>query len=146
MTKSFPSAPRCVALTGCQVHRGEDRPGPRPRAVNEPVVSRADYVFDARHPGGMLAATEAARLDGWFRGLELGYGDVVSVDGRTRSARADVARWPAATGLLVADGLRSRRARSHRARSGWWSAAPAPAFRAAQIGRSPARPIIPMKR
>lgn len=95
----------CAALSGCEVHRGEDRPGRGLAALNEPVVSRADYVFDAAAPGGSLPATEAARLDGWFRGLELGYGDVISVDGvDAPSARADVARVAGRYGLLVADG------------------------------------------
>jgi pilus assembly protein CpaD len=95
----------CAALTGCEVHRGEDRPGRGLAALNEPVVSRADYVFDAAAPGGLLPPTEAARLDGWFRGLELSYGDVVSVDGvDAASARADVARVAGRYGLLVADG------------------------------------------
>jgi pilus assembly protein CpaD len=95
----------CAALTGCEVHRGEDRPGRGLAALNVPVVSRADYVFDAAAPGGMLAANEAARLDGWFRGLELGYGDVVSVDGAdSASARGEVARVAGRYGMLVADG------------------------------------------
>ena len=95
----------CVALTGCDVHRGEDRPGRGLAALNVPVVTRSDYVFDAAAPGGSLAATEAARLDGWFRGLELGYGDTVSVDGMdAASARADVARVAGRYGLLLGDG------------------------------------------
>lgn len=95
----------CAALTGCEVHRGEDRPARGLAALNEPVVSRADYVFDASAPGGVLPATEAARLDGWFRGLELGYGDVVSIDGLdAASARADVSRLAGRYGLLVAEG------------------------------------------
>ena len=94
-----------IALAGCQVHRGEDRPARGLIPVNEPVVTRADYVFDAAAPGGSLGAQESARLDGWFRGLELGYGDVVSVDGvDAASARADVARVAARYGLLLADG------------------------------------------
>lgn len=95
----------CVALTGCEVHRGEDRPGRGLDALNVPVVTRADYVFDAAAPGGSLPSTEAARLDGWFRGLELGYGDVISVDGPdASSARADVARVAGRYGMLVSDG------------------------------------------
>jgi pilus assembly protein CpaD len=94
-----------VALTGCQVHRGEDRPARGMFAVNQPVVSRADYVFDAVAPSGRLNEQEAARLDGWFRGLELGYGDVVSVDGAdSASVRADVARLAGRYGLLIANG------------------------------------------
>jgi pilus assembly protein CpaD len=95
----------CAALSGCEVHRGEDRPGRGLAALNEPVVTRADYVFDAAAPGGTLPATEAARLDGWFRGLELGYGDVISVDGvDAGAARGDVARVAGRYGLLVSDG------------------------------------------
>lgn len=95
----------CAALAGCETHRGEDRPGRGLAALNEPVVSRSDYVFDAAAPGGMLPATEAARLDGWFRGLELGYGDVISVDGvDSAAARDDVARVAGRYGLLLANG------------------------------------------
>lgn len=94
-----------LALAGCQVYPGQDRPARGTLPVNEPVVSRADYVFDAAAPGGSLGAQESARLDGWFRGLELGYGDVVSVDGvDAASARADVARLANRYGLLLADG------------------------------------------
>lgn len=93
-----------IALAGCQVHRGEDRPARGLFPVNQPVVSRADYVFDAQAPAGSLNPQEAARLDGWFRGLELGYGDVVSVDGIDAGpARDSVARVAGRYGLLVAD-------------------------------------------
>lgn len=94
-----------AALAGCQVHRGVDEPARGIVPVNEPVVSRADYVFDAAAPGGSLDPSEAARLDGWFRGLELSYGDVVSVDGvDAPAARADVARVAGRYGMLVSDG------------------------------------------
>jgi pilus assembly protein CpaD len=105
MTKTLPFLLlSCAALAGCQVHRGEDRPARGLAAVNVPVVSRSDYVFDAAAPGGMLAATEAARLDGWLRGLELGYGDSIAVDGPdAASARADVAKVAGRYGLLLSD-------------------------------------------
>lgn len=94
-----------AALAGCQVHQGIDEPSRGIAAVNEPVVSRADYVFDAAAPSGSLDPSEAARLDGWFRGLELGYGDMVSLDGPDASmARADVARIAGRYGLLVSNG------------------------------------------
>ncbi|GAA4036577.1 hypothetical protein GCM10022281_16450 [Sphingomonas rosea] len=94
-----------AALAGCQVHRGVDEPARGLAAVNTPVVSRADYTFDAAAPGGNLDPTEAARLDGWFRGLVLGYGDTVTVDGPyAGAARADVARVAGRYGLLVSDG------------------------------------------
>ena len=50
-------------------------------SVNVPVVTSADYVFDAAAPGGALAPGEGDRLNGWFQGLGLGYGDTVYVDG-----------------------------------------------------------------
>lgn len=94
-----------VALAGCQVHRGVDQPARGLVAVNQPVVSRADYVFDAAAPGGNLDPSEAARLDGWFRGLELSYGDLISLDGPDApAARADVARIASRYGMLVAEG------------------------------------------
>ena len=62
-------------------------------AVNVPVVTSADYVFDAAAPGGALAPGEAERLDGWFQGLGLGYGDTIYVDGAyAPGARSQVAR------------------------------------------------------
>jgi pilus assembly protein CpaD len=94
-----------VTLAGCQVHRGVDRPARGILPVNEPVVARTDYVFDAAAPAGALDPSEAARLDGWFRGLELGYGDVISLDGAdTASARSDVARIAGRYGLLISEG------------------------------------------
>lgn len=74
-------------------------------AINVPVVSRQDFAFDAAAPDGDLAEVEAARLDGWFRGLDLGYGDTVYVEGPySGAARANVARIAGRYGLLVADG------------------------------------------
>jgi pilus assembly protein CpaD len=94
-----------AALAGCQVHRGVDEPARGIIPVNQPVVSSASYVFDAAAPMGNLDPAEAARLDGWFRGLELGYGDVISLDGpEAASARADVARVAGRYGLLVSQG------------------------------------------
>jgi pilus assembly protein CpaD len=74
-------------------------------SVNIPVVTRADYVFDASAPGGALAPGEAERLDGWFRGLDLGYGDTVYVDGGDGpAARGQVARVAGGYGMLVSAG------------------------------------------
>ena len=74
-------------------------------SVNVPVVSRADYAFDAAAPDGSLASSEEARLDGWFRSLQLGYGDSIYVDGPySDGARADVARVAGRYGLLVSNG------------------------------------------
>ena len=93
-----------AALAGC-VHQ----PSPVPEAglnpVNVPVVSRADYAFDAAAPGGSLPASEAARLDGWFSGMGLRYGDVIYVDGPyADGARAQVADIAGRYGMLVSAG------------------------------------------
>ena len=89
-------------LAGCS-HTPNDLPDRGVAAVNVPVVSRADYVFDASAPGGQLAPGEAARLNSWFGGLGLGYGDSIYVDG-PYEARSDVAQLAGAYGLLVAPG------------------------------------------
>jgi pilus assembly protein CpaD len=74
-------------------------------SVNIPVVTRADYVFDAVAPGGALAPGESERLDGWFRGLDLGYGDTIYVDGAyTPAARGQVAQVAGRYGMLVSAG------------------------------------------
>lgn len=94
-----------AAVSGCSYHPGPDlEAGMDP--VNVPVVNRTDYVFDASAPDGNLSSTEAARLDGWFRGLELRYGDSVYVDGGafSEAARAQVATIAGSYGLLVSQG------------------------------------------
>lgn len=88
-------------LAGCG-HTPNDVPSRGMAAVNVPVVTRADYVFDANAPGGSLDPAEAARLNGWFEGLALGYGDTIFVDGPyAEAARDDVARVAARYGMLV---------------------------------------------
>lgn len=63
-----------LALAGCgPVNRGLD-------SVNQPVVSRTDYVLDVAAGGAGLAAGEEQRLSGWFDSLRLGYGDRISID------------------------------------------------------------------
>ncbi len=74
-------------------------------SVNVPVVTRADYAFDAAAPDGSLAPGEQARLDAWFGGLNLGYGDHIYVDGAyADAARADVARVAGRYGMLLSQG------------------------------------------
>ena len=71
-------------------------------SVNVPVVTRADYVFDAAAPAGVLAPGEAERLDNWFRGLDIGYGDTIYVDGAyTPAARNQVASVAGNYGMLI---------------------------------------------
>ena len=74
-------------------------------AVNVPVVTSADYVFDASAPDGALAPGEADRLNGWFQGLGLGYGDSIYVDGGyAEAARGQVAAIASQYGMMVSAG------------------------------------------
>jgi pilus assembly protein CpaD len=71
-------------------------------SVNEPVLSQATFAVDLAAPGGTLAPQEVARLDAWFRGLGLGYGDSIFVDGAyAESARAQVAEVAGRYALMV---------------------------------------------
>jgi pilus assembly protein CpaD len=95
-----------ASVAGCSYHaqRGDlaDR---GVEAVNVPVVTRADYVFDAAAPGGSLAPAEKARLDAWFRGLNLGYGDSIFVDAPyADSARYEVAQVAGNYGMMLEPG------------------------------------------
>ena len=88
-------------LAGCAVGQ-EGNPDRGMAAVNVPVVARTDYVFDAVAPGGSLLPGEAARLNAWFAGLDLGYGDSIYVDGPyAYAARADVAQVAGSYGMMV---------------------------------------------
>ena len=93
-----------AALSGCAYQPGPDfEAGMAP--VNVPVVNRADYVFDAAAPGGTLAPSEAARLDGWFRSLDLRYGDSIYVEGDySEGARSQIAGIASNYGMLVSQG------------------------------------------
>jgi pilus assembly protein CpaD len=92
-----------TAVAGCQTM--PDHPAAGVAAVNVPVVTSADYVFDAAAPGGSLAPGEPDRLNGWFQGLGLGYGDTIYVDsGYAPAARSQVAAVAGRYGMLVAPG------------------------------------------
>jgi pilus assembly protein CpaD len=74
-------------------------------SVNVPVVTTADYVFDASAPDGALAPGESERLTGWFQGLGLGYGDSIYVDGAyADAARGQVAAIAGQYGMAVSEG------------------------------------------
>jgi pilus assembly protein CpaD len=95
-----------AALSGCAYKAGPPSPATGLEAVNQPVLSRSDYVFDAAAPGGNLPPSEAARLDSWFGSLDLRYGDSVYVDAGpySEAARAEVAGIAGKYGLLVSPG------------------------------------------
>jgi len=93
------------ALAGCQTRPQVDEPRMGMAAVNVPVVSSEDIVFDAAAPGGSLAPGESDRLNGWFQGMGLGYGDTVYVDGGyAPAARSQVAAVAGRYGMLVTPG------------------------------------------
>lgn len=95
------------ALSGCLATAQDRYPNPARglEAVNQPVVTRTDYALDLAASGGSLASSEEARLDAWFRSLQLGYGDSIFVDGLySEGVRKDVARIAGRYGLLLSDG------------------------------------------
>jgi pilus assembly protein CpaD len=102
-SKLLPLLALSTALAGCASTAGRDLPDAGVASVNVPVVTTADYVFDAAAPAGALAPGEPERLNGWFQGLGLSYGDTVYVDGGY-AARDQVARVAGQYGLLIADG------------------------------------------
>jgi pilus assembly protein CpaD len=93
-------------LAACtnQMAKGPDVASAGLASVNVPVVSRADYVFDASAPGGTLGPSDAGRLEGWFQGLSLRYGDELYVDGGSDAAREQVAQIANHFGIAVLSG------------------------------------------
>ena len=106
MRKTLSLALLASALTACgHVNTTVDDPRSGLLPVNVPVVERSDYAFDLATAGGGLSAEDTARLDGWFRGLGLGYGDTVYLDGAyAEAARPDIARVAGNYGLMVSPG------------------------------------------
>jgi pilus assembly protein CpaD len=92
----------CSSVAACNT---PDMPDKGVAAVHVPVVTSADYVFDAAAPDGTLAPGQADRLNGWFQGLGLGYGDSVYVDGSYADvARNQIAAIAGQYGMLVSAG------------------------------------------
>lgn len=92
----------CSALAACNTPHHADQ---GVAATNIPVVTTANYVFEASAPGGVLAPGSAERLDGWFQGLGIGYGDSVYVDGPwAPAAREQVAMVAGRYGMMVDQG------------------------------------------
>ncbi|MEO7133431.1 MAG: CpaD family pilus assembly protein [Vicinamibacterales bacterium] len=105
MRSMFAIALLASAVAGCTA---TGQQGPESRglsSLHEPVVERTTYAFDVASPGGSVAPYDLARLDGWFQGLGLGYGDTIYVDGSdASSARRDVASVVGRYGLLMSAG------------------------------------------
>jgi pilus assembly protein CpaD len=108
MSRSILLLTLAASLGACQTvpeRYVPDHPGRGVASVNVPVVTRADYAFDLSAPDGTLSPAESARLDAWFRSLELGYGDSIYVEGPyAYGARDEVARVAGNYGLLVGNG------------------------------------------
>ena len=103
-SKLLPLLALSTTLAACQTAVGRDVPSRGLAAVNVPVVTTADYVFDAAAPGGALAPGETERLNAWFSTLGLGYGDSVYVDGDSFAARNQVAAVAGNYGMLIQSG------------------------------------------
>ncbi|ARS27822.1 CpaD family pilus assembly protein [Sphingomonas sp. KC8] len=89
-----------LALAACgPVNRGLE-------SVNQPVVSRSDYVIDVNAAGLYSPASpEGKRLDAWFDALNLRYGDRIAIDDPSpyghEEARSTIAAIVADHGLLL---------------------------------------------
>lgn len=103
MRKTIILAALGSALAGCNTAASQEQ---GLFAIHQPVVTSTQYVFDAAAPGGSLASDEAARLDGWFAGMGLEFGDTIYVSSDAApSARSQVAQVVGRYGLLVAPGM-----------------------------------------
>jgi pilus assembly protein CpaD len=91
------------ALAACNTI--PDEPSRGVASVNVPVVTAANYTFDASAPGGSLAPGEIERLNAFFQSLGLGYGDAIYLDGAPGdAARSQVAHLAGQYGLFVQAG------------------------------------------
>ena len=104
------TAAALASLAGCATPGGPITAANNPSvySVHQPVVERIDYVLDVDASGDTLTAGEQARLIGWFRSIELRYGDQIFVeeprDYPSPGARGDVANLVGQWGLFLRDG------------------------------------------
>lgn len=75
-------------------------------SIKQPVVERTNFVLDLNTGSGGLTIPEQGRLDDWFKTINLGYGDRVSIDDPIASAatKEAVAEIAGRYGILVSDG------------------------------------------
>ena len=92
-----------VSATGaCSSYPKTDLADRGVESVNQPVLAKETFVFDAAAPAGVLAPEEMGRLDSWFHGLDLGYGDSIYVDGSgAEGVRAQVGELAGRYGMMV---------------------------------------------
>lgn len=101
MVKKLVAVLLVSAVAGCSTP-GANTADRGVESVNQPVLTRATYAVDLAAPGGILPPAEVARLDSWFQGLDLGYGDSIYVDGvYGDSARLQVAELAGRYGMMV---------------------------------------------
>ena len=91
-----------VSATGACTYPKVDLADRGMQSVNQPVLAHETFVFDASAPAGMLAPEEMGRLDGWFKSLDLRYGDSIYVDGaESEGVRAQVGQLAGRYGMMV---------------------------------------------
>jgi pilus assembly protein CpaD len=101
MVKKLLPALLASALAGCMTP-GAPLATRGVESVNVPVLARSTFSTDVAASGGVIAPADVARLEGWFRSLDLGYGDSIYVDGGyADTARAQVAELAGRYGMLV---------------------------------------------
>lgn len=93
-----------ILLTGLSAMLGACGPSNRGvESINQPVVARTEYVFDAATDGASLPPAEMQRVAGWLSSLRLAYGDRIYVDdpAGTSDARNQVAAEAGRYGILL---------------------------------------------
>jgi pilus assembly protein CpaD len=100
-----------LGLSACMSNpRGPITAGNNPSlySVHQPVVQRTDFVLDLDASGDNLSPGEQARLLGWFRSIELRYGDQLFVeeprDYPSPGARNGISNVVGQYGLFLRDG------------------------------------------
>jgi pilus assembly protein CpaD len=98
-----------ILVVGCAQSNPElaAKHNPSVYSIHQPVVQRTDYAIDLELAGNGLSASEASRLGGWFKSLQIGYGDRIFIDEQNGygddAIRKDVAQIISAYGLSVSD-------------------------------------------
>jgi pilus assembly protein CpaD len=101
MVKKLLPALLASALAGCMTP-GAPLASRGVESVNVPVLAKSNFAIDLAAPGGVIAPAELARLNGWFQGLDLGYGDSIYVDGAyADTARTQIAGLAGNYGMMV---------------------------------------------
>lgn len=75
-------------------------------SIKQPVVERSNFSFDVDAGSGGLSISEQQRLNEWFKAMDLGYGDRISIDDPLTSTatREKIAEIAARYGILVSEG------------------------------------------